>query len=78
MANWNRRAATTTERAKQILAELWGDRLSRAYAVTAFIAIWLAVTLVEPAFLAFLAAVLLGLRHRVAHRPDPSLDDDWL
>jgi hypothetical protein len=79
MAHWIRRAATTTERAKQILAELWGDRPSRAYALSACAALWLSVTLTEPAFLALGAAALLGLRHRTANRPEPSLDeDDWL
>ncbi len=78
MAQSNRRAAETTERAKQFLAELWGDRPSRAYALTAFVAVWLAVTLTEPAFLVLFAAALLGLRHRAANRPEPSFDeDDW-
>ena len=69
MAQWNRRAAATTERAKKILAELWEDRLSRAYALAALVAAWLAVTLTEPAFLASAAAALLGLRYRRGHRP---------
>ena len=79
MAQWIRRAAATTERAKHILAELWGDPPSRAYALTACVALWLSVTLTEPAFMALGAAALLGLRHRTANRPEASLDeDDWL
>lgn len=78
MATWNRRAATTIERATKISAELWEDRLSRAYGFTAFVAAWLAVALTEPAFLAFVAAALLALRHRTAHRPARDFDEDLL
>ena len=79
MAQWNRRAAETTERAKQILAELWGDRPSRVYALTAFVALWLGVTLTEPAFLALFGCALAGLRQRATRLPEESLEeDDWL
>ena len=73
-----RRAAATIERARGLLAELWEDRPSRAYGFTALVGAYLAVTLTEPAFLALVAAALLALRHRSAHRPEPDYDDDLL
>jgi hypothetical protein len=79
MAHWNRRAAATIERAKRVLAELWGDRISRIYAVTAFVGLWLTTTLTEPSFLVLFTASLLGLLHRARRRPVAGDDeDDWL
>jgi hypothetical protein len=84
MARDSSHAAERNDRmqwSKDAIAAVWGDRLSRVCAIVGATALWLTVTLTEPAFLAPLAGAVFGVwylrNHRALLRAVVSDDDDW-
>jgi hypothetical protein len=56
--------------------EAWDDRLARPCLVLGVVSVWLAVTLVDPSFLALTAASAWLLRWRQANRPQSETEDE--
>jgi hypothetical protein len=57
--------------------DLWLDRPTRVGVIAAAIALWLAVTLVEPWFLVLFMSAAWAVKLRVDRRPPQTPVDDW-
>jgi|tagenome__1003787_1003787.scaffolds.fasta_scaffold19279120_2 hypothetical protein len=64
--------------AAALAREAWDDRLARPCLILGVVSVWLAVTLVDPSFLALIGASAWLLRWRHANRPTPSEIEDEL
>jgi hypothetical protein len=67
----------TRRRLRAAFENLWVDRPTRVGVVAAAIALWLAVTLVEPWFLVLFMSAIWAVKLRVDRRPPHTPVDDW-